>query len=60
MPESLELLPAEPGVARSLFASDADYSRFRESFMDEVQPKQDVLLEARRLSEEEARQRLLR
>lgn len=60
MPETFELLPSNPGLARPLFEKEDDYLRFRESFTDTVVPKQEEWMEARRRSEEEARQRLLR
>ena len=60
MPPVIELVPNEAEVAKPLFSSDEAYNEFRESFMDEVIPELDRLLEARRKSEQEARQRLLR
>lgn len=60
MPEILELLPDENEAASPLFESQREYFFFRESFMDEVIPKQEYWLEARLKSEEESRQRLLR
>lgn len=59
MPQTLELLPDENQTATPLFSPE-EYAEFRRSFMDEVIPLQEVWLEARRKSEEEARQRLLR
>ena len=56
----IELLPDSAEKPRPLFASDEDYARFRESFMEEVIPQQEKWTEARRRSEEKARQRLLR
>lgn len=60
MPTTLELLPDENQAATSLFDTEEEYAVFRQSFMDEVIPQQEEWLEARRKSEEEARQRLLR
>ncbi len=60
MPPVIELIPNEAEVAQPLFSDEDAYNRFRESFMDEVIPELDRLLEARRKSEQEARQRLLR
>jgi len=60
MPEIIEILSAAEIAAQPLFRSDEEYLAFRDAFVDEVEPKQDEWLEARRLSEEEARQRLLR
>ena len=60
MPDMLELIPDEDQAATPLFATDEAYADFRESFMDDVIPRQEKWLDARRKSEEEARQRLLR
>lgn len=60
MPHPLELLPDENQLATPLFPTPEEYVEFRESFMEEVIPRQEQWLEARRKSEEEARQRLLR
>jgi hypothetical protein len=60
MPQTLELIPDEAQQAKPLFATEEEYEKFRQSFMDEVIPLQEKWLEARRKSEEEARQRLLR
>ena len=60
MANTLELLPDEATLSHPLFSSEEAYVEFRESFMDEVIPKQEEWLEARRKSEEEARLRLLR
>ena len=60
MPDTLELIPNENEFATLLFESEEDYIRFREAFIDEVIPLQEEWLEARRKSEEESRQRLLR
>jgi len=54
-----KVLTNENEVASRLF-NDEEYAIFRESFMDEVIPRQEEWMEARRKSEEEARQRLLR
>jgi hypothetical protein len=60
MAEILELLPNERQLSRPLFANNTDYDEFREAFIEEVMPKQEKWQEARRKSEEESRQRLLR
>ncbi len=60
MPEVLELLPEHPGLASPLFATDDDYAKFREEYVETVSPELEKWMEARRKSEEEARQRLLR
>lgn len=60
MPPDLQLLPDENQTATPLFPTEEEYAEFRQSFMDEVIPRQEEWLEARRKSEEEARQRLLR
>ncbi len=60
MPAVIELVPNEAAVAKPLFSDEKAYNEFRESFMDEAIPELDRLLEARRKSEQEARQRLLK
>jgi len=60
MPEPLELIPDEDQIATPLFQTEQEYAAFREAFMQEVIPRQEEWMEARRQSEEEARQRLLR
>lgn len=60
MANTLELLPDEAILSQPLFSNEEAYVEFRESFMDEVIPKQEEWLEARRKSEAEARLRLLR
>ncbi len=60
MPQVLELLPENPGLERDLFATEEDYSKFREEYIETVSPELEKWMEARRKSEEEARQRLLR
>lgn len=60
MNEILELIPAEAGVPKPLFATAADYERFRESFMDAVIPQQEAWREARIRSAEEAGRRIVR
>ncbi len=60
MPEILELLPENPGLAAPLFNDEEEYFKFREDFIEAVADEQEKWLEARRRSEEEARQRLLR
>lgn len=60
MPHTLELLPDASQTATPLFQTEEEYAAFRQSFMDEVIPRQEEWMEARRKSEEEARQRLLR
>lgn len=58
--KTFELLPQEEELSSPLFASEASYDQFREAFIEEVAPEQEKWQEARRKSEEEARQRLLR
>lgn len=60
MPPTIEILPNQTEVAMPLFPDQADYNSFRESFMEKAIPELDILLEARRKSEQEARQRLLK
>jgi hypothetical protein len=60
MPTVPELVPNEAELAKPLFAREEDYADFRESFMDKAIPELERLLEARRKSEQESRQRLLR
>jgi hypothetical protein len=60
MPPVLELVPNEAAISKPLFADETEYNQFRDSYMDEVIPELDRLLEARLKSEQEARQRLLR
>ena len=60
MSEILELAPGENIVSQPLFATEEAYQQFRESYMEEVIPKLEKWQEARRKSEEESRQRLLR
>lgn len=56
----LELLPEATKLAKPLFAKEEDYDKFREDFIETVTPELEKWAEARRKSEEEARQRLLR
>ena len=60
MVHTIELLPNDTEKPRPLFDNEDDYARFRESFMAEVIPQQEEWTAARRRSEEDARQRLLR
>lgn len=60
MVQTIELLPDAAEKPRPLFPNPEDYARFREAFMEEVIPQQEKWTEARRRSEEKARQRLLR
>jgi hypothetical protein len=60
MSEILELLPNQSEVAGELFETEQEYAEFRDAFMREVIPQQEEWLKARRKSEEEARQKLLR
>jgi hypothetical protein len=60
MSTTLELIPNEAAVSKPLFATEEAYHQFRETFMDEAIPELDRLMEARRKSEQEARQRLLK
>lgn len=60
MPPTIEFLPNQSEVAKPLFADQAAYNEFREDFMSQAIPELDRLMEARRKSEQEARQRLLK
>ncbi|MSU49002.1 MAG: hypothetical protein EXS37_07950 [Opitutus sp.] len=60
MPEILELIPNQAAVMQPLFPDATAYAEFRESFMNEVIPELERLQEARRKSEQESRERLLR
>ncbi|HXR46016.1 MAG TPA: hypothetical protein VN784_01130 [Candidatus Limnocylindrales bacterium] len=60
MVHTIELLPNVAEKSRRLFSDENEYARFRESFVADVKPQQEEWSEARRKSEEEARQRLLR
>ncbi|MBI5423234.1 MAG: hypothetical protein HZA32_04055 [Opitutae bacterium] len=60
MPPAIELVPNQATLAKPLFPTEEAYNEFRESFMEEAIPELDRLLEARRKSEQEARQRLLK
>ena len=60
MPPVLELVPNEADISKPLFPDDAAYQQFRESFIESMAPELERLQEARRKSEQEARQRLLR
>lgn len=60
MADTLEILPNEKELSRPLFASDEEYTEFRESFIETVAPDQEKWQEARRKSEEDAHMRLLR
>ena len=60
MPEVIELIPNQAAVAQPLFPDAKAYAEFRESFMNEVIPEMERLQEARRKSEQESRERLLR
>lgn len=51
LPEETQLTP--------LFPDDSDYREFRARYAEDVRPKLEELREARRKSEEDARQRLL-
>jgi hypothetical protein len=60
MSEVLEILPNERELTSRLFDTDEAYTEFREWYIDKVEGEMERLSEARRKSEEEARQRLLR
>jgi hypothetical protein len=60
MPEVIELIPNQATLTQPLFPDAKGYAEFRESFMDQVIPELERLQEARRKSEQESRQRLLR
>lgn len=60
MSKALELLPENPGLASPLFATEADYLKFRGEYVETVLPELEKWMDARRKSEDEARQRILR
>ena len=60
MSQTLELLPDQQERLEPFFKDEADYLKFREWYIEEVGPELERLAEARRKSEQEARQRLLR
>ena len=60
MADTLEILPNEKELSRPLFASDEEYTEFRENFIETVAPQQEQWQEVRRKSEEDAHTRLLR
>lgn len=60
MPEVIELIPNQAAVSQPLFPDAEAYAQFRESFMNEAIPELERLQDARRRSEQESRQRLLR
>jgi hypothetical protein len=55
-----ELVPNQQEVSQPLFPSAEAQRAFCESFSDSVRPELERLEEARRKSEQESRQRLLR
>lgn len=59
MPEVLQMLSADI-VTEPLFANDDAYVEFREWYIEGVSDEMEELQEARRKSEEDSRQRLLR
>lgn len=58
--KTFELLPEEEALTSPLFSTEASYEQFRQTFIEEVAEEQEKWQEARRKSEEESRQRLLR
>jgi hypothetical protein len=60
MPPNIEFLPDDAERRRPLFANDEEYSEFRKEFAEQVSPQQQEWLEARRRSEEKARERFIR
>jgi hypothetical protein len=60
MPPVIEILPNQARVTKPLFSTQADYNRFREAFLAKTKDDLDRLQEARRKSEQAARQRLLK
>ena len=60
MSSTLEIIPNQTELAQPLFANDEEYAVFREAFMNEAIPELERLLEARRKSEQESRERLLK
>lgn len=59
MVPDIEILEDQATVSQPVFESDEEYLAFRDSFAEQVMPEQEKWIEVRRLSEEEARQRLL-
>lgn len=55
-PQPLELVPEQAKVSKPLFSSEADYQEFRHSYKEEITPQLERFREARRQSEEEAKQ----
>jgi hypothetical protein len=60
MVHAIELNSNATSKPRRFFSNEKEYARFRKSFVTEVKPRQEEWSEARRKSEQEARQRLLR
>ena len=56
MYQTLELIPGQAAVSQPLFEQEADYQEFRRSFAEEVAPQLERFREARRQSEEDAKQ----
>ena len=60
MPPVIEVIPNQSERTQPLFAHEEDYVSFREAFMNQAIPELERSMEARRNSEKESRERLLR
>ena len=61
MPDTMiEMLPAKQNSFTPFFPTEEAYLQFRDDFEESVKEEQEKWLEARRLSEEDARNRVLR
>lgn len=59
MPHVLELVPNQAAISKPLFADDAAYNQFRESYIEKITPELERLRLARFKSEQESRLRPL-
>ncbi len=60
MPPLIEVIPNQSEQTQPLFAHEEEYVIFREKFMSQAIPELEKSMEARRNSEKESRERLLR
>lgn len=60
MPPVIEVIPNQSERTQPLFAREEEYITFRETFMSQAIPELERSMEARRNSEKESRERLLR
>ena len=56
MNELLEVIPHQSDLSRPLFRSKREYEEFRASYAQEIGPELEILREARRQSEEAAKE----